>query len=118
MSQSPEDFVRALVSLEPDLAPELAEHIDANDGLLPHVFMGDVARWVIRVHRQASSETRLRRLFEFLDAEFGDGQSETANVIAASFVEFMIDKPEIIEMFGPKLTKSYTELVGGRHRRT
>lgn len=118
MNRSPQNFVRALVSLEPELAPALAEHIDDNDGLLPHLFMGDVARWVIRARHHVSSETRLRRLFEFLDAEYGDGQSETANVIAASFVEFMIDEPDIVEMFGPKLTKSYTELVGGRHKRT
>jgi len=108
----------ALVSLEPELTPELAEHIDDNDGLLPHLFMGDVARWVIRVHQQASSETRLQQLFDFLEAEYGDGTSATANVIAASFVEFMIDEPDIIEMFGPKLTQSYTDFIGGPHERT
>lgn len=112
MSRSPEDFVRELVSIEPELEAELSEHIDDNDGVLPHLFMGDVARWAVRSGSTVVGKPRLERLLGFLEDAYGDGTSDTANVIAASFVEFMVDEPGIVAMFGPKLTHFYRVFVG------
>ena len=104
-------FVERLVEVEPLLGPELEEHRDDNDGVLPHVFMGDVARWAIRMTDSSETE-RLRRTLDFMEHEYGDGKSDVANVIGASFVEYLVDEPAVVRQFGPRLTHSYRVLVG------
>lgn len=39
-------LVGELVSRVPELLPVLQAHLDDYDGLLPHLFMGDVTRWI------------------------------------------------------------------------
>jgi hypothetical protein len=39
-------LISALIAAEPALTALLHEHLAANDELLPHVFIGDVTRWL------------------------------------------------------------------------
>lgn len=111
MNSETDAFVDRLTRMEPLLKPALDEHRKDNDGVLPHVFMGDVARWAIRMTDSSETE-RLRRTLDFMEHEYGDGKSDVANVIGASFVEYLVDEPAVVRQFGPRLTHSYRVLVG------
>jgi hypothetical protein len=67
--------------------PMLQEHLDDYDGLLPHVLMGDVTRWVIQRFHADASDAELRRVLDFIENAFEDAEGENRELIAASFLE-------------------------------
>lgn len=79
-------FVGALVHRFPILVPLLQEHLDDYDGLLPHVFLGDVTRWVLgRGLPSGSSEARA--VLDFIEACFAQGTEHERELISVSFLE-------------------------------
>lgn len=80
-------LVGALCHRFPVFMPILQEHLDDYEGLLPHVLMADVTRWVVqRFHAQASDVT-LRQVLDFLENAFKDANGQDRELIAASFLE-------------------------------
>jgi hypothetical protein len=54
-------FIKELLRTVPELQPAYAEHLNDNDTLLPHVFMGDVTRFVIAEASKPSESKALTR---------------------------------------------------------
>jgi hypothetical protein len=81
-------IVRGLADQTPDLASLFAEHKADNNGeVLPHVFMGDVTRWVVSLAGDSRRKTKLRRVLDFLNAEFERSDEAGRELIAVSFLE-------------------------------
>jgi hypothetical protein len=86
------DFVQALVHAVRDLQPLYERHMIDNFGeLLPHVFLGDLTRFVITEHREAL-RTRVDRpvlvaVLGALEKGLVEGDADVAEVIVVSFLE-------------------------------
>ena len=116
MSLTAETFVRALVGRFPSLEPLLEEHLTDNFGeLLPHIFLGDVVRWVLSLFATARAEgsfasrRELRDILEYLEDAFASGNRELQELLSVSFLENLPrpgdDGSEIRTQLGPSLTK-------------
>ncbi len=84
-----QDFCEELVRRFDDLAPMLQEHIEDNDEILPHVFMGDITRYVL------SDGLQRQELVRCLDDALRKGGEEIQNLIAVSFVENLESDEEL-----------------------
>lgn len=88
-------FVEMLVSRVPELKPVFDEHIRDNDELLPHVFMGDVTRFVVDLHADilkggaasTASSDALLRILSTLESAMRSDDEEVRELIAVSFLE-------------------------------
>jgi hypothetical protein len=116
MSQVTEAFVRSLVEHFPSLAPLLEEHLTDNFGeLLPHIFLGDVVRWVLtlmataRAEGSLAAQRELRAFLSHLEDVYVGGNEELQELLSVSFLENLPrpeeDGAEIRTQLGPSLTK-------------
>lgn len=81
MKDDAQDFCEELVRRFNELAPLLQEHVADYDEILPHVFMGDVTRYVL------SGTPQREELLRHLNDALRNGGEEIQNLIAVSFVE-------------------------------
>lgn len=105
-------FVGALVHRFMSLEPLLQEHLDDYDGLLPHVFLGDVTRWIVTSASEGSSEvTDVLGFFEWSFARGGEHEQE---LIAVSFLENLPSPgdpgAEVRSQLGPALTRQLEQI--------
>jgi hypothetical protein len=83
------EFCRKLAELNPEVRDILAEHVEDNDELLPHVFLADVTRYVL-----ADGKAR-PEIVRFLEKSFANNGPEVEDLIAVSFVEYLVDPDEL-----------------------
>ena len=112
MSQHTEAFVRQLTDQIPGLVPILREHIADFGEVLPHVFFGDLTRWVLTMlERRGSGDLSAarepQRLLDLLEQAYASGDEELQELISVSFLEHL-PRPEeslaeIRELLGPSL---------------
>lgn len=105
-------FVEGFVTRFPRLAVAFAEHVADNDGVLPHVFFGEVLRdaealWERSNSGDKGARAELATTLAYLDAAFGMA-AEVDDVIAVSFVEPLLSGPyadrDLRTLLGPKLS--------------
>jgi len=89
MSTTTVEFCESLASKFPDIATILTEHISDNDELLPHVFLADVTRYVL-----ADGPCR-SQVVKYLDESFTSHGQDVENLIAVSFVEYLVNAEEL-----------------------
>lgn len=75
------EFCRELGRVLHDISLILQDHINDNDEILPHVFMGDVTRYVV------SGGPERKEVVSRLNKGLAEGSDDIQHVIAASFVE-------------------------------
>lgn len=81
-------FIGALFFRFPVLMPLLQEHLDDfDDGLLPHVLMGDVTRWVVVRFHQDPNDSTLRQILSFIETAFERANHDDRELVAVSFLE-------------------------------
>lgn len=80
-------FVGALVHRFRVLLPILQEHLDDYDALLPHVFMGDVTRWVLGEYQAHGESALLRDVLDFIESSYSRGDDHEQELISVSFLE-------------------------------
>jgi hypothetical protein len=101
-------FVGGLVYQFPVLAPILQEHLDDYDGLLPHVLLGEVTRWIVAEFAGSGPSVGLRNILEFIESSFRSGSNDGRELIAVSFLENLPRREEssseILNLLGPQLT--------------
>lgn len=91
MSSHEETLVRSMVDRFPSLSALLEEHLQDNFGeLLPHLFLGDVTRYVVSLHSAASrgavqQQRELADILDDLENEYGNPESQ--ELISVSFLE-------------------------------
>ncbi|HEV2680099.1 MAG TPA: hypothetical protein VGV14_06345 [Rhodanobacter sp.] len=61
-------------------------HLRDNDELLPHVFLGDVTRYVHDVLKRGDTDV-VRRILVVLELAFVSPDQEARDLVAASFLE-------------------------------
>jgi hypothetical protein len=113
MSKKTQRFVQRLVESFPSLVPALDEHLDDNFGeLLPHVFLGDVVRWIVSMSSQKGATDPGSELAVFLrelEGIFASGDNEIQELISVSFLENLPRLGEesavIRTQLGPALAK-------------
>jgi hypothetical protein len=102
-------FVREMVSGFPGLAPLLKEHLDRNLGeVLPHVFFGDVTRYVVKLDGEGA-RAELQAILDYLEETFAAQSDELGTLISVSFLENLQwddnSGTRIRNMIGPHLKK-------------
>jgi hypothetical protein len=102
-------LVDRLVRAAPALAPLVEENrAGDHDDVLPHMFLGDVARRAVENHLAGGADARaeVSTVLRLLEDEFGTDEG-VDNAIAVSFVENLPyhDEPgaDIARLLGPKL---------------
>lgn len=103
-------FVGALVYGNPWLVPILQEHVDDNDGVLPHLLLADVERWAeTRLQSHGATDDQLRCVLGFLESGYAAGDPHIEELISVSFLELLPrqDEPlaELRDLVGPHLRK-------------
>ena len=102
-------FVGALVQRFPVLKGLLQQHLDDYDGLLPHVLMGEVTRWLISEFRKDNASPVVREFLGFMETAFANREEHDRELIAVSFLENLprIGEPgeELRRALGPALRR-------------
>jgi hypothetical protein len=86
-------FVKAMVERFQGLDALLKEHVDDNFGqILPHVFFGDLTRYVLMLLASSAGgglqpRRELRDILDFLEESFFAGDKELQELISVSFLE-------------------------------
>jgi hypothetical protein len=83
------EFCHKLAEHSTEVAEILEEHMSDNDELLPHVFLADVTRYVL-----ADCEDRAA-IVKFLDESFAIHGPDVEELIAVSFVEYLVEPEEL-----------------------
>ncbi len=100
MSANP-SFIEELLRRVPDLRPIYDEHLRDNDTLLPHVFMGDVARFAIAEADNPRSRPAVAAVLEYLEDGLRTGADEVNELIVVSFVENLIGETTALKALTP-----------------
>lgn len=111
MSESTEsvELVRRISNKSTALGEMLREHLDDNFGdMLPHVFFGDLVRYVESLYLSPTSDRgdwdTLNEIIRELDVTFARGGVEVRELIAVSFVEDLLDS-DLVGLFERNLRR-------------
>jgi len=96
-------FVSRLLTAVPELRQTYTEHISDNATLLPHVFMGNIAAFVVAQTDNPEKRELLIRLLTFLENEFCDPSRETNDLIVASFLENLTGQHAALRQLKPMM---------------
>ena len=81
-------FTGWLVFRNPALLPVLSEHLDFYEGVLPHVFLADLTRWLVsRTSDQGMIDPESNRVLSAIAQAFVMWSDEVPELIVGSFVE-------------------------------
>ena len=109
-------FIPLLTSFVPELQPIYAEHLHNNDDLLPHVFLGDVARFAIAAALDVRQQEVLMRLLKCMETGLESGPAHARELILASFVENLLGEDDAVRriklLMGPNLRKATAVILG------
>lgn len=109
-------FIERLLRLAPELKGAYEEHLVDNDMLLPHVFMGDVTRFVVAAAEGRDDHAVVQRILDYLENELKAGEAESLELIRASFVENLIGESTVVNklkpMMGPGLRREIEAICG------
>lgn len=102
-------LVRDLAAVSPSLEQALTEHLADNGGeVLPHLFMGDVTRTLVRLDMDGDREDVVTRALELLEDRYAEGVEEVQELVAVSFLENLPGRAEpgadLRGRLGPELT--------------
>lgn len=99
-------FVGALVHRFRGLMPLLRDHLEFYDGVLPHVFLGEVTRWVLERASQPD-DSEVARVLAFIEECFAAGGEHERELISVSFLENLPRRgepgAELRDRLGPQL---------------
>jgi hypothetical protein len=108
---SAEAFVHDLLRVAPELKPILDEHLAANDTLLPHVFMADVARFAVAESANVSKRATILKLLNQLEKGLSTADEETRELILASFVENLMAETTALLVLKPLMGSNLRKAV-------
>ena len=84
MSITTINFIKHLVASNPVLEPILAEHIEDNDIILPHVFFGDLVRYLKNPESKYKDKMQLLRS---IGEDAKSASKEVRELLSVSFLE-------------------------------
>lgn len=106
-------FVGSAAHRFPGLMMLLQEHLDDYEELLPHVFLGDVTRWVA-ARALPPRDPEVEQLLAFIEARFAQGGEHEREMISVSFLE-NLPRPgepgaELRNQLGPNLLRQLDQI--------
>lgn len=102
MTVATQALVHDLVRARPELRLLLDEHLEDNDGeLLPHVFFGDVTRWL--VGNAGDKPEAVRVVLDLLESAWSAQEESVHEVIALSFLDDLGPDEAAALQLGPRL---------------
>jgi hypothetical protein len=112
-----EALIHRLLADEPALRSLYDDHVAANDELLPHVFFGDVTRFITGSFESDAHEARQDslRVLAILEDALGQPEPSVEDLIATSFAENLLGAsclPALRRVFGPRLTNELARVEG------
>jgi hypothetical protein len=115
---SPEDLIGRLLEVVPEFESVYHDHLDANFGeLLPHVLMGEFVQWFehkLQMQDTSVYQGTVENILELLEFAYTTGDSNTRNVIEASFLENLSQSAEsyaeLKRLLGPNLRKQLAQM--------
>ena len=108
-------FVKRLLRAVPELNAVYDESLEDNDMLLPHVFMGDVTRFIAAEAGRTSGTSILQRFLRHLENELSAGDAEAIELIRASFIENLIGEKAVVNKLMPLMEPSLLREVEAIH---
>ena len=109
------DFITLLVQEVPELSSVLAEHMDENDEILPHVLMGDITRLACAKMENDPDSPSVRALLNRLEAAYAFGSEPVKELISVSFLENLADESTaaafVVGHIGPNLSVAYRKII-------
>ena len=93
----------------PELKQRYDEHISANDEILPHIFLGDVTRFVIEASGEGAigSEDSVCRILNYFEHSMCNSDECVRELISVSFIENLTGHKnvvgQLIPLMGPSL---------------
>ena len=97
------DFILALVRCIDELKPIYDQHIKDNDLLLPHVFLGDVTRYVVETALRNSDDKSIQDLLSLFEEALCDGPEEVKELVVVSFLEDLIGEEHALKVLKRKM---------------
>jgi hypothetical protein len=117
MSSPTHVLVARLVNAYPELRPLLAAHLDAYGELFPHVFFGELTRWLVDAYRadpNAGPGATWLRLVADLEQTYETGDRDIRELLYVSFLENLPYPDEegasIAGRLGPQLAADLANL--------
>jgi hypothetical protein len=95
----------------PELKPMYDGHIYDNGELLPHVFFGEVTRYVVQHVRvgETGRSQPVGRILAFLEESMSSCDGQIRELVSASFAENLLGENDVIAtlkgIVGPSLAK-------------
>ena len=113
MSERTLDFMSRLIAQLPELAHVHREHLDDYDELLPHVFLGEVMRFVVLNSPRKETAGWIDRFLNQVEMGLLSGDDEVGELIAVSFVENLCGENAAIQALLPGMG-NFSEPKWGR----
>ncbi|MDC0358635.1 hypothetical protein OAO01_07450 [Oligoflexia bacterium] len=121
MSDSTKTFVLDLIKLVDDLQRLYEEHIESYDELLPHVFFGDLTRYVVSSFESIIGDQYngqewkdLDNILKHIENGVSGDDKEIQGLIVVSFLENLDlanrNLKILTERFGPNLKKVFRKI--------
>jgi hypothetical protein len=113
------ECVNRLVKQVPELLSLYDEHIRDNKEILPHVYFGDVTRYVVQQIRsgQTGPATPVERILNYLEECIASGDEDVKELVVASFIENLMGEDDVVTcikgQIGPYLKKEFKDF--GKH---
>lgn len=110
-SPSPIGCIAQLLERVPELRSTYDAHVHDYDELLPHVFFGDVTRYVVQQVRsgEMGPSKPVGRLLECLERCMASGDDQVKELVSVSFIENLAEYDDVLAvlrgLLGPKLEK-------------
>lgn len=108
-------FIEDLIREVPSLAPLQTEHIKEFDEMLPHVFFGELTRYVLRLYNDSCGSdhtqelTTLQQVLDRLEEGFAYGEEKVKELIAVSFLENLTGeegREGLRKLLGPTMSEA------------
>ncbi|MBU1358852.1 MAG: hypothetical protein KKC79_15365 [Gammaproteobacteria bacterium] len=109
-------FVVELIEKVPEARRIYEDHLEDNDTLLPHVFMGEIARFVLQISENTSREDDLKELLSIIEDGLQSRHHDVQNLVALSFVENLCGEEhhvmQLIPLMGEATRREVRSLCG------
>jgi len=115
------ELISRLTAGSPETRALMAEHIDTFGEVIPHVFLGEVSRFLEELDDQTragnrEAESLLMSVLSILETGFRDGNEDVQNMIGVSFLENVMERaiasPAFRLRLGPLLRKDLQVMLG------
>jgi hypothetical protein len=120
-----ETFIQEVLSRSPGLRASYEEHLADYDELLPHVFMGDVTRYIMGMGGNSTAESameiekELSELLDLFEASLADGDEYVQELVVTSFLENLEASdpayPKIKARLGQRLSEQLRTIEAAFH---